>query len=399
MLQDLKPSSRMGQFRGPSLTDVFQEVPCLWESMNRECYKGLLGTCVCLRQGACQLVTTVRLSATWQQEDVAYLTTSSWPNLRHLDLGSGSMTEAAVNQLSTASWPQLRQLTISHLRGTDGPSKSEIFHCFKGQWGSLRELTCRGMLNKQAIIALTEIDWPMLTSLHVTLCSEAVPALLQGSWPQLKQLCLQGEVDTMLMPHLRMCPWNLLEELQLQRCSISPESALTLAQAQLPCLKRVCLTKVSVQSTWSLCLLSLGEWPELTELVIECAHPTDIDEAECSFYQWLTTVGTWPRLQTLHLGLFLPADNVHILLQAPHWPVLTSLTFCGYHKDLAAVIAECMHKWPALKSLTVQTQQTQRDTFGQEISTDLVRRTEIAAQKMAENFPELTFRFQGFRYY
>ena len=158
-------------------------------------YKGLLGSCVYLRQGARQLVTTVRLSARWQQEVLAYLTSSS---LRHLDLSRGSMTELVID-------------------------------------------------------------------------------------------------------------------------------------------------------------------------------PSDIDNAEGSFYRCLATHGNWPCLQSLHHGLLLPADNVHLLLWAAHWPALMSLTFCGYHKDLAAVIAECMRKWPALKFLTVQTQHLQRDTFDHEVSIDLVR--------------------------
>ena len=61
----------MGQTGGPSLADVFHEVPCLWEFMDTDCYKGLLGTCVCLRQGGSQFVTMVRLPAKWKQEDIS----------------------------------------------------------------------------------------------------------------------------------------------------------------------------------------------------------------------------------------------------------------------------------------------------------------------------------------
>ena len=56
------------------------------------------------------------------------------------------------------------------------------------------------------------------------------------------------------------------------------------------------------------------------------------------------------HLQNVTFAFKLSEPGVTVLLQAP-WPSVATLVMGGARENHAAVIAGCMHKWPALKSL------------------------------------------------
>ena len=340
----------------PSLTDLFHEVPHLWDFMDGKCYKGLLGTCVHLRHEVKQIISKIRFPLGWQSADLTSLVKHSWAQLQYLDLSTSLMTGAAAAQLTSASWPLLRSLTISH--AYMGWPMAKIFNQFENKWPSLREFTCfSGVLDAPAVEALNKIDWPMLTCLRIVLCSQAVPALMQGRWRHLKQLSLGIGLNGNNMQHLSGCPWHCLEELQLHSCTFTAVGVLCLTQAHLPGLKRLSLVDIRLfGGASSLVPLSRGSWPELTELIIDLARDDDIFVHEL-------VLGAWPCLNTLTLeNIYFPSRFVSDLIRAP-WPALTSLTLGGHHWDPAAVTASCTGRWPALQLLTIGHREMERQTL------------------------------------
>lgn len=330
----------------PTLIDLFHEVPCLWDFMDGKCYKGLLGTCVHLRQRAKQIISKISFPLGWQSADLTCLVNHSWAQLQYLDLSTSLMNEAAATQLKIASWPLLRTLTISH--AYMGQPLAKIFDQFQTKWPSLREFTClAGVLDASAAVALNKLDWPMLRCLRIDVCSQAVPALMQGRWHHLKQLSLGVGLNDNNMQHLRGYSWNCLGELQLHSCRLSAVGVLCLTQAHLPGLKRLSLVDVKLfGGASSLVPLSRGSWPELTELIVDLAVDDDIFVHEL-------VLGAWPCLHTLTLeNVYFSSRAVSDLIRAP-WPALKSLTLGGHHWDPAVVTASCTGRWPALEMLTI----------------------------------------------
>lgn len=342
----------------PSLINLFHEVPCLWDFMDGKCHKGLLGTCVHLRQEVEQIISKIRFPLGWQSADLTSLVKYSWAQLQYLDLSTSLMTGAAAAQLTTASWPSLRSLTISHRDAYMGQPMAKIFNQFQNKWPSLREFTCfSAVLDAPAAVALNTVGWPMLTCLRIDVCSQAVPALLQGRWHHLKQLSLGLGLNGNNMQHLSGYSWNCLEELQLRTCTFSAVGVLCLTQAHLPGLKRLSLMDIRLfGGASSLVPLSRGSWPKLTELVIDLAVDDDIFVHEL-------VLGAWPCLHTLILeNVYFPSRFVSDLIRAP-WPALTSLTLGGHHWDPAAVIASCTDRWPALELLTIGHREMERQAL------------------------------------
>ena len=77
------------------------------------------------------------------------------------------MTAVAAFQLSSGAWPLLQSLALA--RGDDRSSCCEhVFRQFKGKRPLLESLTVSvHRLDIAQVIALTEIDWPLLQTLCI----------------------------------------------------------------------------------------------------------------------------------------------------------------------------------------------------------------------------------------
>lgn len=340
-----------------SLVDMFQTVPRLWDFMDGNCKKALLGTCMCLRKETGQVVSKVSLRLDWQAADVASLVTRNWAQLQHLDLSGGLIFMAAATHMSTASWPMLRRLELSTLSNCEHKyfSWPQLFQSFEGRWELLQEFACpTACLDKSAMVALTGLDWPMLALLDITLSPEAMPVLVQGKWPHLKHIYLKAcyRSKGISIHDMSSCwsGWSSLEVMRLRLCNISHEAANQLVKAHLPSLKRLCLLELSlVDGAQSLRPLCQGSWPHLTELSIHLKNRQSPDDS----FVWPLVSGAWPSLQTLTFAFDVSQAAIAVLLQAS-WPSVASLLLGGDRENHATVIAACVHKWPALKSLTLR---------------------------------------------
>ena len=67
--------------------------------------------CTCAKE-ANLVVSKISFPVRWQTADLASLVSRSQTQLQHLDLCTGFMFEAAVNQRRLHPWPVLRNLTI-----------------------------------------------------------------------------------------------------------------------------------------------------------------------------------------------------------------------------------------------------------------------------------------------
>jgi len=193
------------------------------------------------------------------------------------------------------------------------------------------------------VIALTEIDWPLLQTLCIEPLDDAIPALMKGNWPELKDLSLQNEMSGGL-EYLADLPWSTLQRLRVNFAQITPSGMYSLIQAHLPQLQELCF----VNSVWytegkDLAILAQAQWPLLSKL--------ELIGVSASFegMRHLVT-GQWPMLHTV---IFESSDitdkHIPLLVQA-HWPNVQNLTLAGYFEHMEG-LDMCMCKWPALQTL------------------------------------------------
>ena len=338
-----------------SLVDLLCEVPRLWDFLRGHCLKTLLGTSTLLRSIAHQHVTHVGFPNGWQSPEIHTLVSRKWLQLQVLDLQGNNITAAAAVQLSNATWPLLKRLLLETSLYLGSAYDSQVFHNFQGKWSLMQSLTVKsGKLDHAEVVALTQIDWPSLHSLTIDAVSGALPALWKGNWPQLRHLSigdgLNDEQDED-MQHLSTCPWSSLNSLELHNCTITTEGMAHLVQAHLPQLKHLALVNVRLSQGWPdgdwahIATLAKGNWPYLTTLEVTSSVVDAVCIDELIF-------SDWPHLQALSFqGCF--SDRADKLIARAPWATLTCLKLCGSFDGAWVMIDECMHRWPALQSLTL----------------------------------------------
>lgn len=329
-----------------SLSDLLHEVPRLWDFTPSRYWNVLLAVNKEIRRQVQGMVTCIKITEALQPELLHHLTKGGWSQLRCLHLSESCMTTAAASQLSSGAWPLLQSLTL--VRGDDLSSCCEhLFQQLKGKWPLLRSLTVSEFrLDIAQVTALTETDWPLLQTLCIDPFDDAIPALMKGNWPELKDLSI-GSVMSDGLEYLADLPWSTLQRLQLNFGTVTPSGMYSLIHAHLPRLQELCFMGSSWYTEDEDCfaVLAQAKWPLLSKLELIGV------EGSLKGIKYLVT-GQWPMLHTFaFLHCDITDEHMPLLVQAA-WPSIQNLSLVGCFEEMEA-LSMCMHKWPALQTLTL----------------------------------------------
>lgn len=322
------------------LAALICEVPEVWTYLTGNCLKKLMGTNQELRTGAQQHVTYLQLAKGWYLLDTQLIAAKSWEHLEALDLRLGHISIEAAAELSKVHCPRLAQLLISGHHDALPSARTNIFQKWSRNWPLLHTFHCDFKdLRSAEVMALVQIRWPLLQSLHLRPNDFATEQLMQGNWPLLRHLSLQG-VDQGTK-HLSKCVWQRVESLQLEQCSFFGAQVLT--QDLFPCLQKLALFDVDLW--WDLDWYEqlTKKWPCLTELHIKMRQPLRFwgEMEQCSF----------KKLHRLKIqARYINDDHVAWIFDL-QLPSLLHISLCGHFSRPVSIITHCMAKWPALRSI------------------------------------------------
>lgn len=305
-----------------------------------------MGTSRELRTRSQQHVTYLQLPKGWCLLDIQLLAAKSWDQLGVLDLRLGHLSIEAAAELSKVHCPTLTQLLISESLDAAPSMRPNIFRLWSQNWPLLHTFECdfRNM-RRDEILAVAQISWPNLQSLHLRPLEGATEDLMRGDWPLLRQLSLQG-LGYEGTHHLPKFGWHMVESLRLEQCSF--QGARVLTQVLFPCLKKLAL--IDVDFGWSQNWLEqvIKKWPGLTELHL-------MSKSFHMFRQHLPEDCSLVKLQRLTIhGEYICKRGVGWVFDL-QLPALWHVTFCGCSPISAfGLIHKCMKTWPNLRLIQVE---------------------------------------------
>ena len=159
-----------------------------------------------------------------ETSDMQSLVTAQLPQLNNLNLDHNLLNFDAMKQLILGQWPLLAYLSIINLK----MSASSVALLQSACWSlkGLRVAKSRVVESfKQEVYALTQAKWPDLECLSLGVGHHTTMArLCKGNWPLLQRLDVSVDaVDALLVETLLSSSWPCLESLGLSTYSMSPD--------------------------------------------------------------------------------------------------------------------------------------------------------------------------------